>query len=37
VCAGICRSFNNTQMLQKFIADVNSQLQHKRYSNSHIS
>jgi peptidoglycan/xylan/chitin deacetylase (PgdA/CDA1 family) len=27
-CAGICHSFNNAQMLQKFIVDVNSQLQY---------
>jgi peptidoglycan/xylan/chitin deacetylase (PgdA/CDA1 family) len=26
VCAGVCQSYDNSQMLQKFIADVNSQL-----------
>jgi hypothetical protein len=31
VCAGICHSFNNAHMLQKFIADVNSQLQYNKY------
>jgi len=30
VCSGICHSFNNAQMLQKFIADVNSQLQYNK-------
>ncbi len=29
-CAGICHSFNNAQMLQKFIVDVNSQLQYNK-------
>jgi len=26
VCAGVCHSYDNSQMLQVFIADVNSQL-----------
>ena len=30
VCSGICHSFNNAQMLQKFIADVKSQLQYNK-------
>jgi len=30
VCSGVCHSFNNAQMLQKFIADVNSQLQYNK-------
>jgi len=29
-CEGICHSFNNAQMLQKFIVDVNSQLQYNQ-------
>jgi peptidoglycan/xylan/chitin deacetylase (PgdA/CDA1 family) len=30
VCAGICHSYNNAQMFQRFVADVNSQLQYNK-------
>jgi peptidoglycan/xylan/chitin deacetylase (PgdA/CDA1 family) len=30
VCIGICHSYNNAQMLQRFITDVNSQLQYNK-------
>jgi len=33
VCASICHSYNNEQMFQKFVAEVNSQLQ---YNNNRI-
>lgn len=30
VCAGICHSYNNAQMFQRFVTDVNSQLQYNK-------
>ncbi|MDQ6862545.1 MAG: polysaccharide deacetylase family protein [Thermoproteota archaeon] len=30
VCAGICHSYDNAQMFQRFVADVNSQIQYNK-------
>jgi peptidoglycan/xylan/chitin deacetylase (PgdA/CDA1 family) len=30
VCAGICHSYNNAQIYQRFVADVNSQIQYNK-------
>ncbi|HET7147161.1 MAG TPA: polysaccharide deacetylase family protein [Candidatus Nitrosopolaris sp.] len=30
LCAGVCHSYNNAQMFQRFVADVNSQIQYNK-------